>query len=98
MDLACDLEYPHGMAMTLAGAAGTLARLAHLEPAAKLIGAADAIQKSIGIVIAPSDEPDYASTILELRTQLGQTDYDRCWQMGQMMTVGEATVLVKERF
>ena len=91
-----DLDFPHGMAMTLLGAAGVLARLDHSQPAAKLIGAAAAIQESIGIVMVPSDEPDYGSTIAELRAQLGQSDFDRCRQTGHMLTVAEATALVKE--
>jgi predicted ATPase/DNA-binding CsgD family transcriptional regulator len=96
MDLACELEYPHGIALTLAGAAGTLVHTEYLEPAAQLFGAADTIRKSKGIVIVPSDGPDYESTIVELRAQLGQADFDRCWQKGHTMTVAQATGLVKE--
>ena len=96
LDLSRDLDFPHGIALTLLGAAGILARWEHAESAAKLIGAAAAIQESIGIVMVPSDEPDYASTIVELRAQLGQADFEQCWQTGHMMTAEEATALVEE--
>ena len=96
LDMARDLEFPHGMAMALLGAAGILTRRGHPQPAAKLVGAAAAIQESIGIVMVPSDEPDYESTVVELRAQLGQTGYEQCRQMGHMMTAEEAVALVKE--
>ena len=96
LDMAHDLEFPHGMAMTLLGAAGILARMGHPQPAARLIGAAAAIQESIGIVMVPSDEPDYESTVIELRAQLGQAGFDRYRQTGHMMTADEAAALVKE--
>jgi predicted ATPase/DNA-binding CsgD family transcriptional regulator len=96
MELSCELDYPHGIALTLAGAAGTLVRIKHLEPAAQLFGAADTIRKSKGIVIVPCDGPDYESTIAELRAQLGQAQFDRFWQKGHLMTVAQATALVKE--
>jgi tetratricopeptide (TPR) repeat protein len=95
MDLACELEYPHGIALALAGAAGTLVHTECFAPAAQLFGAADTIRKSKGIVVVPCDGPDYESTLVELRAQLGQTDFDRCWQKGCMMTVAEATALAK---
>jgi predicted ATPase/DNA-binding CsgD family transcriptional regulator len=96
LDLAHELDFPHGIAMTLLGAAGVLARQEHWESAAKLIGAAAAIQESIGIVMVPSDEPDYGSTVSELRAQLGQADYEHWWQTGHRLTAAEATIHVKE--
>lgn len=98
MELACELDYPHGIALTLAGAAGALVHMEHLEPAAQLTGAADTIRQSKGIVVIPCDGPDYESTIAELRAQLGQADFERCRQKGVMMTVAEATALVKGIF
>jgi tetratricopeptide (TPR) repeat protein len=98
LELSCDLRYLHGIAVTLAGIAGILAHLEHPEPAARLIGAAEAILKSTGIVIIPSDQPDYESTIVELRAQLGQADFDHYCQTGHMVTVAEAPGLVKEIF
>src|SRR6185503_6601504 len=96
LDMSRELEFPYGMAITLLGAAGVLTRWGRSQPAAIMIGAAAAIQESIGIVVVPTDEPDYETTVVELRAQLGQTGYDQSRQMGQLMTAEEAAVLVKE--
>jgi tetratricopeptide (TPR) repeat protein len=96
MNLSHDLDFPHGIAVALFGVAGALARLEHPQQAAKLLGAADAIHASIGIVMSSSDEPDYECTREELQAHLGQADFGRCWQAGRTMTVAEITALVNE--
>ncbi|HMN28396.1 MAG TPA: hypothetical protein PKE45_09605, partial [Caldilineaceae bacterium] len=96
MNLARELDFPHGVAVALIGAAGALARLQHPHQAAKVLSAADAIQETIGVVIAASDEPDYERTREELQAQLGRADFERCWQAGHTMTVSKATMLVNE--
>ncbi len=96
LDMSRDLEFPYGIAITLLGAAGVLARWGRSQPAAKLIGAAAALQEAIGIVVVPTDEPDYETTVVELRAQLGQAAYDEYRQTGQLLTAAEAAALVKE--
>ncbi len=96
LDMSRELEFPYGIAITLLGAAGVLTRWNHLQSAAKIIGAATAIQESIGIVVVPTDEPDYETTVIELCAQLGQAGYDNYRQTGQLMTAEEAAALAKE--
>jgi hypothetical protein len=61
-----------------------------------LLGAADAIQASIGIVMAKSHEPEYERTWAELQADLGVEEFDQCWQAGRIMTVAEATMLANQ--
>jgi hypothetical protein len=94
INLSYALDFPHGVAVALIGAAGALARLEHLPQAAELLGASDAIHEALGIVIPANDEPDYARTSAELAAQLGRAGFDRDWQAGHTMTVAEIRTLV----
>jgi tetratricopeptide (TPR) repeat protein len=94
INLSYELDFPHGIAVALIGAAGTLARLQHLHQAAELLGASDAIHESLGIVIPTNDEPDYARTSAELEAHLGRADFARDWQVGHTMTVAEISTVV----
>jgi predicted ATPase len=96
INLSRDLDFTSGIAVALIGVAGALARLEYPQQAAKLLGAADAMQESIGLVISSSDEPDYERTGEELQAYLGQSGFERCWQEGRAMTVAEITALVNE--
>jgi len=94
INLSYTLDFPHGVAVALIGAAGALARFEHLHQAAELLGASDAIHEALGIVIPANDEPDYARTSAELAAHLGRADFDRDWQAGHTMTVAEISTLV----
>jgi tetratricopeptide (TPR) repeat protein len=96
LNLAYELHFPNGIAMSLLGVASALTRLEHPHQAAQLLGAADAIQASIGIVMTQSQEPEYTRTRAELQAHLGGEDFDHCWQAGRTMTMTEATTLANQ--
>jgi hypothetical protein len=96
MNLAYELNYPNAIAMSLLGAASALTRLRQPHQAAKLLGAADAIHASLGIVMSQSHEPEYARTCAELQEHLGGENFDHYWQVGRSMTVVEATTLANQ--
>lgn len=93
---ASELDFTNGVAVALIGAAGTLAQLDQPQQAAQCLGAAEAIQKALGISIPATDEPDYQRTRTELQAALGQADFDRCWQKGRTLTVTAATMLIRD--
>ncbi len=92
--LACELDYPHNISQSLIGAASILTRQHHPETAVKLLAAADAIRRSIGIIMDMSDAPDYEQTRSELQQQIGQGLFAYYWQVGSTLTVAEASSLV----
>ncbi|MFN8490683.1 MAG: LuxR C-terminal-related transcriptional regulator [Caldilineaceae bacterium] len=94
LDLSCEIDYPHNIAMSLIGGAGALARLQQPAPAVKLLAAADAIRQAIGVAMDLSDEPDYEQTRAELQTRLGPAAFDHGWQVGSTLTVAEAAALM----
>ena len=96
LNLSYELSFPHAIAMALLGMSGALARLQHAQQAAKLLGAVDAIQASIGIIMAQNHEPDYTRTYAELQAILGSEDFDHYWQVGRTMTVAAATTFANQ--
>ena len=84
------------MVLNLLGVAGVWARSGHAERATQLAGAAIAIYNGLGGVLIASHEPEYEATLVELRTQLAQADFDLHLQSGSMFTVTEAIKLVHE--
>ena len=93
---ASELDFSFGVEYALAGAAAALAGLNQLQPAIRVLSAADVINKSIRTVLLPIDEPDYAWIYSELQTKVGPADFDRYWQAGRALTAAEAISIVNE--
>jgi tetratricopeptide (TPR) repeat protein len=99
INLAYDLEFSNGVAVALIGAAGALVHLEQPQQAAKLLGASEAIQKTLGMAIASTDEPDYEQTRQMLQNDLGKADFGHYSQAGRSLTADEiGTILNRFSF
>lgn len=58
--------------------------------AARLLGAAAAMRKSMGRAVDPGDRPDYESNLESLKAQLGQVTFESAWEEGAGMTYEQA--------
>jgi predicted ATPase/class 3 adenylate cyclase/Tfp pilus assembly protein PilF len=79
------------------GSAWCLERLAEIaqtngnpEKAARVFGAAAALRASVGSVMDPLDQSDYATNVLALRSALGDTRFDALLEKGGALTLEEA--------
>ena len=61
--------------------------------AARLLGAAAVLRKSMGRAVDPGDRPDYESNLKSLKTQLGQATFESTWEEGAEMTYEQAIEL-----
>jgi predicted ATPase/DNA-binding CsgD family transcriptional regulator len=76
------------------GALECLGALAH-EPeeqhkAARLLGAADAHRRVIGYRRFPLSQPGYDRAVADLRTAMGDAEFDQAWDAGAALTLDEA--------
>jgi tetratricopeptide (TPR) repeat protein len=60
------------------------------ERAARLWGAAEALRKSIGAALHPTDRPDYDRSVTAARAQLGEAEWEAAFAEGMAMSAEEA--------
>jgi predicted ATPase/DNA-binding CsgD family transcriptional regulator len=64
-----------------------------LFQAVQIYGAAAAIRIPMNSVIDPADQPDYHAILSNLRSEVGDEDFEDAWEKGLKMPVQEAIVL-----
>jgi hypothetical protein len=72
------------------------AALGDAKRAARLWGAASAWRETINELLPPSYQRDYAASITQARTQLGEEDYASAWSEGHAMSPEQAIALAFE--
>jgi non-specific serine/threonine protein kinase len=85
-----ELGHKSDVAGCLEGLGGVAASTGQPERGARLLGAAQALRKAIGVPLAPSDRADYDRNIASLRAVLGGEAFAVAWEEGQRMTPEEA--------
>jgi predicted ATPase/DNA-binding SARP family transcriptional activator/DNA-binding CsgD family transcriptional regulator len=60
------------------------------ERAARLWGAAEALRKTIGAAIHPTDRPDYDRSVAAVRSQLDEASWEAAFAQGMAMSAEEA--------
>jgi len=60
------------------------------ERAARLWGAAEALRKSIGATLHPTDLPDYDRSVAAVRSQLDEAAWEAAFAQGMAMSAEEA--------
>jgi non-specific serine/threonine protein kinase len=70
--------------------------LGDAKRAARLWGAASAWRETINELLPPSYQRDYAASITQARTQLGEEDYASAWSEGHAMSPEQAIALAFE--
>ncbi|MGQ0548180.1 MAG: ATP-binding protein [Armatimonadota bacterium] len=58
--------------------------------AARLLGAAEALRETLGIVMAPANRAEYERDVSNLRVGLGEEAMAQAWAEGRAMTINEA--------
>ena len=94
MSLFVKLDSYFGMAVHLASCAGPLAALGFPERAARLLGAANAHQETIGTFQQPADQPEIEAYIKAVQKELGEKAFQEAWLEGEGMTIQEAAAYV----
>jgi predicted ATPase len=60
------------------------------ERAARLCGAAEALRKSLGAPLPPTERPDYDRSVAATRSQLGEAEWEEAFAQGMAMSAEEA--------
>ncbi len=84
-----ELEDKPGVAECLERLAGVIGRQTG-EPAARLLGAAEAIRAALGVPRSPVEQPGYERLVTTLQASLGETAFMTAWAAGREMAVGQA--------
>lgn len=83
-------KYFLGVAADLAGMASVADALGRHAPAARLLGAADALLRRIGLVLAPVDALAFERDVASLRAALDAAAWDAAWDAGAALTMEDA--------
>ncbi|HEX8599016.1 MAG TPA: tetratricopeptide repeat protein [Chloroflexia bacterium] len=79
-----------GVAGCLDGLAQVAAAAGRPEQAARLFGAADAINRATGEAVPVANRAEYTQTVAGVRDSLGARAFEAAWEMGQKMSLEEA--------
>jgi non-specific serine/threonine protein kinase len=71
-------------------------RHAYLAYAIKLISAADAVRKSIGLKVNFVDKAEYDRELAEIKSAAGETDFQAAWQIGQSMDFDQVILMTRD--
>src|SRR5512141_2324321 len=86
----------HGPPYSLEALGLVAAALGNAKRAARLWGAASAWRESINEPLPPPYQRDYAESITQARTQLGEKAYESAWSEGHAMSPEQAIALALE--
>jgi predicted ATPase/DNA-binding SARP family transcriptional activator len=89
LELHGELRDRWRMSSVLEDLAAIAIALDQARPAARLLGAAEAIRDAIGTVIAPCERPQHLQTAAAVRTALGEEESAAARQQGMLATVDE---------
>jgi len=90
LDLLDVMPNKSALAGTLDGIAATIAALGDPSRGARLLGAADALRRSIGTTLFPSEMRNYEASVASIRAMLGDEAFDVQWRIGASVTLQRA--------
>jgi predicted ATPase/two-component SAPR family response regulator len=91
LDLHSQLRDRWRMASVLEDLAAIALALGKARPAARLLGAAEALRNAIGTVIAPCERPQHLQTAAGVRAALGEAEFAAARQQGLFASMEELT-------
>jgi predicted ATPase/two-component SAPR family response regulator len=91
LELHGELRDRWRMSSVLEDLAAIALALGQARPAARLLGAAEAIRQAIGTVIAPCERPQHLQTTAGARAALGEEAFAAARQQGAVATLDELT-------
>ena len=72
------------------GIAAVLAFTGEADPAARLLGAAEALRESVGVDLAPTERETHETTAATVREALGEKQFTAAWRLGRELHLDEA--------
>jgi predicted ATPase/DNA-binding SARP family transcriptional activator len=91
--LALELDYEEMLIYGIAGMAATLAANGRAEPAATLLGAADAAARAAGVVIEPQEHRIHDEATIALKAALGEEAFAELHVAGRQLDLRDAAAL-----
>jgi predicted ATPase/DNA-binding SARP family transcriptional activator len=91
-----ELEFRDVIGYCFEGLAAVLAFTGEGEPAARLLGAAEALRKNLGVELAPAERETHEETAAAVRASLGEERFSAAWRQGQELALDEAIAYALE--
>jgi predicted ATPase len=88
-----DMEDAGGVAAALWRLGGLAALRGSCEPAARLLGASEALRERVGANLPPLDRGDYEQAVRDARAGLDPDSCEDAWRAGRQLELGEAAEL-----
>jgi predicted ATPase/DNA-binding SARP family transcriptional activator len=85
-----ELEFRDVIGYCFEGLAAVLAFTGEAEPAARLLGAAEALRESVGVGLAPAERETHEATSTAVREALGDEQFNAAWGAGRELSLEEA--------
>jgi predicted ATPase/DNA-binding SARP family transcriptional activator len=93
LDVAIGQQAHRDVAWALQGIASALAACGRAEPAARVLGAAAALRRSIAMPMAPTNEEEVNRTTAAIRAALGEASFTTAYEDGGGLSPEEAAAL-----
>ena len=90
LDVLDSIPNKSSLAKTLEDLAATIAALGDPSRGARLLGAADALRRTIRFPVFPSERAEYEAEVAEIRATLGDESFNVQWQIGTSITLERA--------
>jgi tetratricopeptide (TPR) repeat protein len=88
--LLAELQFRDVIGYCFEGLAAVLAFTGQTEPAARLLGAAEALRESLGVDLAPAERETHEETAAAVRQALGEDRFSAAWRLGRELALDEA--------
>src|SRR6266545_3144848 len=85
-----ELEFRDVIGYCFEGLAAVLAFTGEAGPAARLLGAAEALRESVGVDLAPTERATHETTAAAVREALGEKRFSAAWRLGRDLPLDEA--------
>ena len=85
-----ELEFRDVIGYCFEGLAAVLAFTGEADPAARLLGAAEALRESVGVDLAPTERETHETTTAAVREALGEKRFSAAWRLGRDLSLDDA--------
>jgi predicted ATPase/DNA-binding SARP family transcriptional activator len=85
-----ELEFRDVIGYCFEGLAAVLSLTGQAGPAARLLGAAEALRESLGVGLAPAERKTHEETAAALRHAVGEEPFTAAWRLGRELALDEA--------
>ena len=91
-----ELEFRDVIGYCFEGLAAVLAFTGQPGPAARLLGAAEALRENLGVDLAPAERETHEETAVAIREALGEDEFSAEWRLGRELALDEAIAFALE--